>query len=156
MKASSFRRLPGALAGLALALAGCRGKLLSKAELRAPGTATVRFTAASGQSYKLWADTEGVWKGSRHAPFPVAYTVDVQQGGKSIGKIECETQLGSTAICGSESNTFGEHEGDCEYSLDCKLPKLAPGEVVLQVEGRFAEPARVKKVKNMSLMVREG
>lgn len=140
---------------LAVLLAGCRGKLVNKAELHAPGTATARFTARAGQSYKLWADTDGSWKGPRRSKFPAGYTIDVQQGGRSIAKLNCDTRNSTTSVCGMHSNNFGDHSADCEYALDCALPKLAPAEVVLRVEGRFSEPSRVKSVKDMSVVVRE-
>jgi len=151
-----MRRSPHlALAVLALSLGGCRGKLVTRAELHAPGNATARFHAGAGQKLRLWADTEGTWTGSKSSHFPVAYTVDVQQGGKSLGRIQCDTRQSGMAVCGSSSNIFGEHSADCEYELGCALPPHAAGEVVLQVEGHFPEPGRVKKVSLMSLVVRE-
>jgi hypothetical protein len=151
-----MRRAPHlVLAVLALALAGCRGKLVSTAELHAPGTATTRFHVFAGQKLRLWADTEGTWVGSKSSHFPVTYTVDLQQGGKSLGRIQCDTRQSGTAVCGSSSNIFGEHSANCEYELGCTLPPLAAGEVVLHVEGHLPEPGRVKKVGLMSLVVRE-
>lgn len=145
--------------GLALALTftlgGCRGKQIARADLKAPGKATARFTAVNKVAYKLWADTDGTWAGTKRSNFPATYTVDVQQGGKSIGRLQCDTRAATVSVCGSHSNIFGEHSADCEHQLDCALPKLAPGPVVLSVEGRVAEPARVKKVRDMSIIVRE-
>lgn len=139
----------------ALVACGCRGKLLARAELRAPGTATVRFVPAPKERYRLWADTEGIWTGPDETPFPVAYDVQVKQGGKVLGRVACDSRTSSGGVCGGESNLFGEHTGDCEYKLTCELPDLGGGEVALEVRGYFPEPGRVKRVRDMSLMVRK-
>ena len=144
---------------LCVAAAACRGKLVATAHLSGPGTAEVRFEPKPG--LRLWADYDGAWTSGgsvdqKHARMPLKYDVDVVQGGKSIGKIACDTASdGGAKVCGAETTVNGDHDGNCEVSLACSLPTLGAGEVTLRVTGSIADPARVKRVSNMSLNVRE-
>jgi hypothetical protein len=68
----------------------------------------------------------------------------------------CDTESGAgTKVCGTEATVNDDHTGSCEVSLACALPALGAGEVTLRVTGSIADPARVKRVSNMSLNVRE-
>jgi hypothetical protein len=140
---------------LVLTVSSCRGKPVIAAELTGPGAATARFTARAGQTYAIWADTEGSWIGGKRSRFPAEYTIAVEQGGKSLGKLSCDTRSSNLTVCGVDATCGNEKSADCEYMLNCALPPLAPGEVVLKVEGRIADPKRVTKVKKMSIVVRE-
>ena len=134
---------------LVFALAGCRGKLVGTAALSGPGTADVSFTS-TGKPLALWADTEGSWRGSAHSRLPVHYEIDVRSGKKALGHVRCDTNDGGTVICGSESNIFGEHSGDCEIELACELPAIPAGPASLHV----VATTTATKVKKISLNVR--
>ncbi|HVY49795.1 MAG TPA: hypothetical protein VHB21_28065 [Minicystis sp.] len=141
------------LAVAALAVAGCRGKLLATAHLTSPGKTEVHFYA--GKSVTLWADTEGTWLGSKHAHFPAHYEIDVVQNGKPAGHVTCDAdKQGGTVICGTQTTFGNEHTGDCEIELECSLPKLVQGDALLRVTGSVSDPSRVRRIKNMSLNVR--
>ena|SRR5438105_1765487 len=136
-------------------LAGCRGDLLASAKLPGPGTAQTRFD--SGKDVELWSAFDGQWEGnasSKYSKPPLAYQIEVLQGGDVVGKVTCVTATSSSRVCGEFKKVGGEFEGDCEFRMNCELPKLRPGEVVLRVTGKLADPARVKQVKDMSLNVR--
>jgi hypothetical protein len=144
------------VASASLVVLGCRGKLLATAHLTAPGSAEVHFRGSS-KSFSLWSDYDGTWTGTnRRSRMPLHYDVEVLEGTKSLAKLSCNTESsGGTAVCGSETTFGGEHTGNCEVSLDCSLPTLAPGDVTLKVTGKYADPSRVRRVSNMSLNVRE-
>jgi hypothetical protein len=143
-----------AVAALALGSLGCRGKLLAQARLKGPGTAEARFHA--GQPVRLWAHYDGVWTGSKSSKMPVRYDVEVRQGGKSKGRIACDTEASSgTTICSNHFTVNTRHDADCETGLACTLPALAAGEAVLRVTARIGDPSRVEKVRDISLDVRE-
>jgi hypothetical protein len=103
----------------------------------------------------LVADTEGRWTGDKGSVLPVAYTVGITQDGKSLGTIECRTPRRVASVCYHSITSLGERSGECEYKLDCALPSLGEGEVVLRVEGRIADAQVVKQVDEMSLRVLE-
>jgi hypothetical protein len=135
-----------------LFLAGCRGELLATAKLPGPGIADARFTA--GREVELWSDFAGKWEGRYRSAMPLAYDLDVFQGGLLVGQVECTTASASTRVCGSYTYVKGSHDGDCEVRMSCELPALGAGEVLLRVTGRLAAPERVELVRNMSLNVR--
>lgn len=137
---------------LALALAGCRGKLVATAELKGPGTATTHF-ASTPKPVTVWADTDAKWTGGEHSKPEISYEVDVRQNGKDVGNVSCSTtNSGGKTVCGTDSNIMGTHDADCEYLLACTLPALQPGDVEVKVTG--ATGANVKSTKKMSLNFR--
>jgi hypothetical protein len=138
---------------LLAALPGCRGKVVTKAHLRGPGSVETRFKYE--KPVKLWAELDGVWNGPSKSTLPATYDITVTQGGKQVARLSCNTEhSGGVKICGSESSVMGEHEASCEVSLDCGMPNLSKGDVMLNVTGRI-DPHRVKKIRNMSILVRD-
>lgn|GEM_PF-2040542 len=127
--------------------------MLATAKLTGPGVAETRFSAAT--KVELWSDFEGKWEGrGRSLPMPLAYDIEVIQGGEKVGQVICSTAGASTKVCSSAINTTNEHSGDCEVRMNCELPAVRPGEVLLRVTGRVSDPARVQQVNKMSLNVR--
>ena len=146
-----------ALAAIAVlvSLAGCRGKVLASAELTGPGIAEAQFIATGGKA-TLWADLDGAWSGTKNSQMEVRYEVELVQNGATIGSLVCDTKAnrGSSSVCGTHSDIHGEHEGDCEISLDCPLPQLPAGATVMRVKATTG--SNVKSVKRMSLNLRGG
>jgi hypothetical protein len=144
-----------ALALGCLVALGCRGKLIASVSLSGPGTAEARFQP--GKTTRLWADFNGEWTGpgSKSSRPPIAFDIDVLQGGKSVGKLTCQPDNGGTSVCSGKTSVGNDHSGNCEFSMTCSLPSLGAGEVTLKVTGRVTDPSRLKKVTNMSLNVRD-
>jgi hypothetical protein len=129
---------------------GCRGKALGTAELHGAGTADAHFTSTGGK-LALWADTDGKWRGTKH--MPVYYDVDFLVGGKSVGKVLCDTSDVSQSVCGMQVTIGAEHSGDCEMKLPCQVPTLPSGAVIMRVN---AKPGpQVEKATKLSLNVRQ-
>ena len=147
---SPTRALP--LLGSAVLLVGCRGDLIATAVLAKPGTTEVRYTDARGVA--LWSDWEGEWNGGKRSALPIAYDIEVFQGGAKVGSVSCNANDNSQSICGTSTTIFGKRSADCEVKLRCALPATKPGEVVLRVTGRITDPVNTKVVKKMNLNVR--
>ena len=164
----SHKHLQCALAvTVVLVAAGCsfifealdpRGPVVAKAELTQPGTAETRFIHQSGAGYILWATLSGKHRsnqGRASSTMPIIYDVDVVEPGKPVVRITCDARSTTMAVCGSQTNLFGELDAECEVKLPCTLPPLGSSEVVLRVAGRAAEPARILLIRDMSVVVRE-
>ncbi|NOU30151.1 MAG: hypothetical protein HOO96_19790 [Polyangiaceae bacterium] len=137
---------------MALALGGCRGKLVAHADIRASGaSAEVTTTLPAGAT--IWADTDGEWNGSKNSYMSVAYTIEVMEGGKATGSVTCDTSATESAVCGSITNIGGHHSGDCELRLaTCKLPNGVTGAVTLKITAKTG--ANVTVARNLSLNFR--
>ena len=140
-----------AIAGVLL-LTGCRGKIVSTAELHGPGSAAAHFTS-TGAPLVLWADTDGKWHGSSHARFAAHYEIDVLGGTTKVGHISCDTKDSSESVCGVEVSDGDTHHGDCELKLTCELPAIPAGAATLHVTGSLG--AGTSEVKKMSVNVRD-
>ncbi len=142
------------LGGLLLALggAGCRGKLVASAALTGPGTAEASFVA-SGKPLRLWADTDGEWKGGKSAKLNVTYDVVVLRSGQELTRITCTTEDVRSTVCGVHKHVDGVHDADCELQLGCALPSLTPGDVQLRVTATTGP--NVTLARKLSLNVRE-
>jgi hypothetical protein len=141
-----------ALLALLALLPGCRGKLLGTAALQGPGTASTTITLGA-KSPRLWADTDGSWRGPKGSKMQLDYEIDLVRGGAVIGHTRCSTAARGSSICGVHSTVGGKHDADCELELSCQLPSLPPGELELRVTG--TKGANVLEVRKMSLNVRE-
>ncbi|MBX7078305.1 MAG: hypothetical protein K1X88_03890 [Nannocystaceae bacterium] len=132
---------------------GCRGDLLAKAELHGEGVAQARI-ASGPDALALWGQVEGKWRGGKLDKLPVAWDVEVTQQGTLVERLACDTDHVESVICGVHAFVDGVHEADCELRLSCRMPALAPGEVVLDVTGRMLRPAQILAITEMSLHVR--
>ncbi len=133
-------------------LAGCRGKVVSTAELHGPGSADATFTS-TGAPLVLWADTDGQWHGGSNSHFAAHYEIDVLSKGAKIGHIACDTKDSSEAVCGVKSSSGDVHNGDCELKLACALPTIPSGPASIHVTGTVG--AGTSGVKKMSINVRD-
>lgn len=93
-----------AFAAASLSLLGCRGDRIAGVALLAPGTGETRFT--SDKQLSLWSDWSGEWQGGSKSHLPLAYEIDVLQGGALVGKVSCDTRSTRQAVCGGGSNFF--------------------------------------------------
>lgn len=137
---------------LAVAMGGCRGKLIARADIRASGgSAEVSATPPAGAT--VWADTDGEWNGPKNSYMAITYTIEIMQGGKATGTFTCDTSVVETAVCGSVTNIGGHHSADCELLLSaCKLPSAATGAVTLKITAKTG--ANVTVARNLSLNFR--
>lgn len=120
--------------------------------MTSPGTGETRFT--TDKAIALWSDYGGEWEGGSKSHLPLAYDIEVLQGGAVVGKVSCDTRSVRQSVCSGGSSIFGKRTGACEVELKCDLPETKPGEVTLRVTGRLPDPAKVKKVYKMHLNVR--
>ncbi len=141
-----------ALAALCLGLLGCRGDRIAGVAMLAPGTGEARFT--SDKTLSLWSDWSGEWEGGTKSHLPLAYEIEVLQGGAVVGKVSCDTKSIRQSVCSGGSSIFGHRTGACEDEMKCDLPDTKPGEITLRVTGRLLDPAKTKKVHKMHLNVR--
>jgi hypothetical protein len=137
---------------LIFSLVGGRGELIVTARLKSAGTSEARFVA-TGQTVALWAQLDGSF--SRNAGsktlnkiLPVAYEIDVIQGGKVLRHLSIETQTPRPS-----QKLFCSVAPDCEIYLE-DLRDLPSGPVLLRVRG--TPRADVTRVEDMSLNVRKG
>lgn len=135
---------------LVLGAGACRGKVAGTAPLMGPGTVTAHVVATG--PIQVWADTDVRWVGPKSSKPELEYDVELKQNGKDVGRLQCSTSDRSgTSICGGHSNIMGEHNADCEISLNCPFPSIS-GDIEVKVTGRTG--ANVKSVKKMSLNFR--
>ena len=135
---------------LAMGLTACRGKVAGTAPLGGPGTVTTHITATG--PIQVWADTDVRWTGAKNSKPMLEYDLELKQNGKDAGRLQCSTNdRGGTSICGSHTNINGEHNADCEISLNCAFPNLT-GDIEVKVTARTGP--NVKAVKKMSLNFR--
>jgi hypothetical protein len=139
-----------------LLLAGCRGDLLATAKLTGPGTAEARFTA--GKAVEFWASFDGKWEGrslSKYSKPPLAYQIEAVQEGNVVASFKCDTlSSSSTRVCGGFTKWGSDFSGDCEFKMECQMPEVRAGEVLLRVTARLPDPSKIKELKDMSLNVR--
>ena len=55
---------------------------------------------------------------------PIIYDVDVVEPGKPVVRISCDARSTTMAVCGSQTNLFGELDAECQVKLPCALPPL--------------------------------
>jgi hypothetical protein len=128
-----------------------RGELMVTAPLKGAGKSEARFVA-TGDSVALWASLDGAWTrndgGKTHRKImPVHYEIDVIREGKVAQHLSVDTREASGQL-----KLVCTVAPDCEvYLLD--LPEMAPGPVLLQVEGK--PRADVVRVDDMSINVRK-
>lgn len=135
---------------LALALGACRGKVAGTATLTGPGTVTTHVIATG--PIQVWADTDVSWTGPKSSKPLLEYDLELKQNGKDAGRLQCSTgDRAGTSICGSHTNVMGDHNADCEISLNCAFPSLT-GDIEVKATGRTG--SNVKAVKKMSLNFR--
>jgi len=151
MRATSLLAVVFSLSPL---VAGCRGKVVGVATLHGAGSADVHISPGA-KPFALWADTDGKWvgPGGRNSRFPARYEIDVLSKGAKIGHMSCDTHDSNETICGTETSIGDTHHADCELRLNCTLPKLPAGDVVLHVTGTPGRGAT--DIANMSLNIRE-
>lgn len=120
--------------------------------LAGPGTAEARYT--SEKTLTVWSDWTGEWRGTSRSKLQLAYDIELLQGGKSVGKVSCDTSSVKSSFCSSDWNTMGHRKASCEVQMKCELPDTKPGEVTVRVVGKLLDPANTKKVDKMDLNLR--
>ena len=130
-------------------LAGCRGKVVSTAELHGAGTAEAHFTS-TGAPLVLWADTDGKWSGGK--VFPAHYEIDVLSGTSTLGHVACDTKDENVSVCGTKIELNATISADCELKLECQLPTIPSGDATLRVTGTPGK--NVIETRRMSINVR--
>jgi hypothetical protein len=145
------------LTALTAALLACEapGKVVGRATLTAEGSTEVTFSKGAAP-IEIWTKFDGKWKGGKYSKLPFMWTLEVKQGAKSLGQVECDSESSNgTIYCGTSTNIGGVISEDCEVRLTCALPPLEVGPVSVQVVGKKKDPARILEIREMSLVFRE-
>jgi hypothetical protein len=139
-----------ALGLIGLSVAAC-GKEVGRIPLRDQGAGETTVQASPGKALSLWTSLDVKYSGA----FAAHYDIEMLQGGRLVGKTQCNPLDVSTRISSKQTTLGDDHATAWQGKMRCEIALASGGATTMRAKLIIDQRPSSLAIKDISVVVKE-